>query len=184
MTQDQDSDYGELDRTGGRATVRFTRRLAHPPAKVWRALTEPEHLAAWFPTTIDGERAAGAKLSFAFRDMDLPALDGEMLVCDPPSLLELTWSDERLRFELSPDGDGTLLRFTASFDELGRAARDGAGWHACLDLLACDVSGQPATWGPSQRWRQVHPGYVQRFGPEAATIGPPQEWQDAHGPAD
>lgn len=147
MTQDQYSEYGELDRSGGRATLRFTRRLAHPPAKVWRALTEPEHLAAWFPTTIDGERAAGAKLSFAFRDMDMPALDGEMLVCDPPSLLELIWSDERLRFELTPDGDGTLLRFTASFDELGRAARDGAGWHACLDLMACDLSGQPGRLG-------------------------------------
>jgi hypothetical protein len=107
-----------------------------------------------------------------------------MLVYDPPALLELTWSDELLRFELSPDGDGTLLRFTASFDELGRAARDGAGWHSCLDLLVFDLSGEAPPWGPGQRWRQVHPGYVARFGPEAATIGPPQEWEDGHGPAE
>jgi uncharacterized protein YndB with AHSA1/START domain len=184
VTQDQYSEYGELDRSDGRATVRFTRRLPHAPAKVWRALTEPEHLEAWFPTTIDGERVAGAKLSFAFRDLDIPPVDGQMLAYEPPELLELMWSDELLRFELSPDGDGTLLRFTASFDELGRAARDGAGWHACLDLLAVDLSGEAAPWGPGDRWRQVHPGYVERFGPEAATIGPPQEWEDVHGPAE
>ena len=184
MTQEHDSEYGELDRSQGRPTLRFTRRLAHPPEKVWRALTEPEHLAAWFPTTIDGELVAGAKLSFSFRDLDIPSMDGEMLACDPPSLLELNWSDERLRFELTPDGDGTLLRFTASFDELGKAARDGAGWHACLDLLACDLTGQPAPRDPGQRWRQVHAVYVQRFGPEAATIGPPPEWEDVHGPAE
>ncbi len=35
--------------------VRFSRRLPHPPEKVWRALTEAEHLAAWFPTTVEGE---------------------------------------------------------------------------------------------------------------------------------
>ncbi|PZG03110.1 SRPBCC domain-containing protein, partial [Nonomuraea aridisoli] len=42
----------------GRTTLRLQRRLPHPPEKVWRAITEPEHLAAWFPTTvtIDGDR--------------------------------------------------------------------------------------------------------------------------------
>jgi uncharacterized protein YndB with AHSA1/START domain len=28
--------------------LRFVRRLPHPPAKVWRALTERADLAAWF----------------------------------------------------------------------------------------------------------------------------------------
>ena len=95
MTQDHYSEYGELDRSDGRATVRFTRRLPHAPAKVWRALTEPEHLEAWFPTTIDGQRAAGAKLSFAFRDLDMPSLDGQMLVYDPPAqVAEAHWNEE------------------------------------------------------------------------------------------
>ena len=47
--------YGELEqRSDGRWRLRFTRALAHPPEKVWRAITEPEHLAQWFPTTIEG----------------------------------------------------------------------------------------------------------------------------------
>ena len=45
----------------------FTRRLAHPREKVWRAVTEPEHLAAWYPQEIVGERRAGAPLRFVIR---------------------------------------------------------------------------------------------------------------------
>jgi hypothetical protein len=59
---------GTLDKVDGRWRLRFTRHLRHPPAKVWRALTEPEHLGAWFPAAIEGERAAGARLRFAFPD--------------------------------------------------------------------------------------------------------------------
>ena len=34
--------------------VRFERHLAHPREKVWRALTESEHLRAWLPCDIVG----------------------------------------------------------------------------------------------------------------------------------
>jgi uncharacterized protein YndB with AHSA1/START domain len=165
---------GQLEQRDGRWRLRFTRRLAHPPEKVWRALTEPEHLAAWFPTTIEGERAAGAPLRFAFPNGEAPPIDGEMLAWDPPSLLELRWGGgETLRFELRRDGDGCVLTFMDTFDEVGKAARDAAGWHACLDVLAHHLEGDAPPWTPGQRWQEVHSGYVDRFGPEAATIGPP-----------
>lgn len=179
MTHDippADRDYGTLDRTTGQVTLRFIRRLPHPPEQVWRALTEPEHLTAWFPTTIDGDRAAGAKLSFAFREMTVSRMDGEMLAYEPPSLLVLTWGDETLRFELTPDGADTVLSFTASFDELGKAARDAAGWHSCLDLLGWTAAGHPPPWRAEDRWQLVHRVYVERFGPEASVLGPPSSY--------
>jgi uncharacterized protein YndB with AHSA1/START domain len=175
--------FGVLERGAGEVTLRFVRRLPHPPGKVWRALTEQDHLAAWFPTTIEGERAAGSRLRFSFPGMQAPPFDGEMLAFDPPELMELMWGDERLRFELAPDGAGTLLTFTASFAELGKAARDGAGWHVCLDLLGYDLGGAKAPWARSDRWRVVHGEYVARFGPEAAIIGPPAELAETHQPA-
>ena len=49
-----------------------------------------------------------------------------------------------------------MLDFTASFAELGRAARDAAGWHTCLDLLGYDLADEPAPWPQDERWRQVH----------------------------
>jgi uncharacterized protein YndB with AHSA1/START domain len=165
-----DADLGTLAQEGGRWTLSFTRRLHHPPEKVWRAVTEPEHLAAWFPQEIVGERRAGARLRFVSSGTD--AFDGEMLVFDPPSVMELTWGADRLRISLQPSGAGTLLTLTDTFGELGKAARDAAGWHECLDRLACELEGTaPPGWG--ERWRQAHPVYVERFGAEAATIGPP-----------
>ncbi len=65
------ADLGQLIRTDNRATLAYRRRLAHPPERVWEALTEPDELAAWFPTTIDGERGAGAPLTFRFEHVEL-----------------------------------------------------------------------------------------------------------------
>jgi uncharacterized protein YndB with AHSA1/START domain len=172
------ADLGVLERGSDEVTLRVTRRLAHPPTKVWRALTDPEHLAAWFPTTVEGGLVPGATLRFNFRDVNLPGFEGTVLACDPPRLLEFIWGDERLRFSLTPDGQHTVLSFSASFAEIGRAARDAAGWHVCLDVLACDLAGETTPWTQDDRWRQVHAYYVRALGPDAATIGPPAEWED------
>ena len=56
---------GTLETIDGKPTIRFTRRLDHPPERVWRALTEPDELKRWFPDTIVVERwAVGATLHF------------------------------------------------------------------------------------------------------------------------
>jgi uncharacterized protein YndB with AHSA1/START domain len=178
----REQDYGVLERGNGAVTLRFTRQLPHSPQKVWRALTEAEHLAAWFPTTVEGAMTVGAALKFSFRDVPMPPMEGRLLVCDPPAVLEFSWGDERLRFELTAAGSGTVLDFSATFAEIGKAARDGAGWHVCLDQLGYAMAERPAPFGPDDRWRLVHPAYVARFGPEASTVGPPQEWEDTYGP--
>jgi len=99
---------------------------------------------------------------------------GQMLLFDPPEVVEFTWGTDLLRIELSQDGTGTgtLLTLTDTFDEVGKAARDAAGWHECLDRL---VSALGSTAQPPQgeRWRQIHPVYVAELGAEASTIGPP-----------
>jgi uncharacterized protein YndB with AHSA1/START domain len=169
-----DDTYGDLQPAaeGDGWQLVFTRRLPHPPEKVWRAITEAEHVSAWFPADIVGDRRAGAPLTFVFRNDEGPELPGELLVFEPEEVLEFTWSEEVMRFELQADGDGgTVLRFVNTFAEVGKAARDAAGWHACLDALEADLDGVPA---PEKRWNEVHPHYVERFPAEAATIGPPE----------
>jgi uncharacterized protein YndB with AHSA1/START domain len=169
-----DSELGTLAPTpqGDRWQLTFTRRLAHPPQKVWRALTEPGHVSQWFPADIEGERATGAKLRFPFREDEGPTMDGEMVLYDEPRVLEMRWGDEGLRFELEPDGDGCRLTFVNTFDEQGKAARDAAGWHVCLDALACLLDGTERPGGTP--WKRYERIYTERFGPEAATIGPPE----------
>jgi uncharacterized protein YndB with AHSA1/START domain len=174
---------GELVQVDGGWQLRFVRTLQHPREKVWRAITEPEHMRAWFPDEMHGERAVGASLHFQSRDMpDAESFDGQMVVFDPPSVMEFTWGTDRLRFELVANAaGGTVLTLTDTIDELGKAARDGAGWHACLDLLEVSLAGDQPAWTAADRWNDVHPGYVERFGAAASTIGPPQEWVEAEG---
>ena len=167
---------GQLEQVAGSWQIKFVRELPHPPDKVWRALTEPAHLSKWFPQDIEGERAAGATLRFISRNNEGPPFDGKMLTFDPPALMEFTWGDDVLRFELRghEDGRATVLTFTDTIEERGKAARDTAGWHECLDLLEYNLNGEPAPFGWGKRWAEVHPRYVKEFGPEASTIGPPE----------
>jgi uncharacterized protein YndB with AHSA1/START domain len=175
---DDTGGLGQLASEAEHWRLSFTRHLPHPPEKVWRAITDPEHLHAWFPARVDGERRQGAALRFVFEHDEGPTTDGTVTVYDPPSVFEFTWGVETLRFELTPDEGGTLLVFVNTFDELGKAARDAAGWHYCLELLGYDLAGEQPPDEAVQRWKTVHPLYVAAFGPEAATLGPPESMSE------
>jgi uncharacterized protein YndB with AHSA1/START domain len=163
---------GELSTVGERYQLRFTRTLPHPVPKVWDAITTPDGLRAWFPFDVIGERRAGAALRFSFREGEGDDFAGSMVAFEPPSLMELSWEDdETLRLELGASGTGCVLTLINTFSEIGKAARDAAGWHACLDALSAWLDGSALDAGAV--WQAVHPDYVERFGPEAATIGPP-----------
>jgi uncharacterized protein YndB with AHSA1/START domain len=172
------TDLGTLARQGDRWTLTFTRKLAYPREKVWRAVTEPEHLAVWYPQEIVGERKAGAPLRFVTPGGDGgDGFEGQMLVFDPPSVMEFTWGPDLLRIELAADGAETVLTLTDTFDDVGKAARDAAGWHECLERLTGDLDGTPLP-ALGEPWRKIHPVYVATFEPEASTIGPPPGWEE------
>ncbi|TDE19606.1 toxin-antitoxin system toxin subunit [Nonomuraea mesophila] len=142
----------------GRTTLRLQRRLPHPPEKVWRAITRPEHLAAWFPAevTFDGDR-----ISYGFGP------GGRILVNDPPHVFAHTWDDDELRWELQPDGEATLLTFTHTFTDHHGAASFAAGWHVCLMALLAHLDQRPApTGGDSAR---LHEDFVAILGLTSAT---------------
>jgi uncharacterized protein YndB with AHSA1/START domain len=176
-----------LETVNGKPVLRFERRLAHSPEKVWKALTDPAELAHWFPQDIEGPFAPGAALRFVFRGTP-PSLGGEVITdfkgevleLDPPRLLSYTWGEDTLRFQLTPDGDGCVLVFTDTLAERGKAARDGAGWHVCLDALGARLgettdrsAGDPATGQAASAhgnaWQARYDQYASTFGPEAAT---------------
>jgi uncharacterized protein YndB with AHSA1/START domain len=167
--------YGTVEQLDdGRWQLRFTRRFPHPPHKVWRAITNPDDLAQWFPTSIEGERAPGARLRFGFPQEQAPPMDGEMLAFEPESVMELRWGPDVIRIELRPVPEGTELTLLDTLEERGKAARDGAGWHVCLDALEAMLAEARGPRDQMATWKQVHPHYVESFGPAGATIGPPE----------
>ena len=129
-----------------RWVLRYERRLDHPREKVWRALTESEHLRHWMPADLVGERREGATLELPFWPetmekygdrIDTPVMHGEIRVWEPPSVFEWTWDVDVLRWELDPAGGGTHLTFTTWLGDPEIDASDpAAGYHFCLDQLA------------------------------------------------
>ncbi len=155
-----------------RPAVRLERYLPDPPNVVWRALTDREELRAWFPCDVDvhGQRwEVGASISFLFpREVVDMTLAGEVLAVDEPHLLSFTWGEETLRFELSAEGRGTRL---VLIDELpaAAAARNAAGWEACLDRL-CGAEPAP--------WRERFESYAAAFEPIVGSQeGPPASYK-------
>ncbi|UBU18638.1 SRPBCC domain-containing protein [Nonomuraea gerenzanensis] len=148
----------------GRTTLTLQRRLPHPPDKVWRAITRPEHLAAWFPAdvTIDGDR-----ISYGFGP------DGHITDNDPPRTFAHTWGDDELRWHLTPDGDGTLLTFTHTFTDRHGAASFAAGWHTCIQALAAHLdqrlSHLPTDPDPAHSAR-LHEDYIAILGLPSTTL--------------
>jgi uncharacterized protein YndB with AHSA1/START domain len=159
---------GILESTAGRWRLRFTRQFKHPPQTVWRAIVEPEHRDTWFPQRIEGELRVGAPLRFVSEHVDF---DGEVLAYEPPRLIEFRWGTDAIRLEVRAEGDGTLLTLLDTFEEQGKAARDAAGWHVCLDALERELN---ASNTPESDWKELNKGYVAAFGPQASTIGPPE----------
>lgn len=153
----------------GRHVLRIERRLAHPPRKVWRALTESTHLRAWFPADIVGlELVVGAPLRFVFREGEAEPSAGVVTEVDPPRVLAYRWEGELLRWELQPDGAGCLLLFTHTFDDRPAAASFASGWKTCLDALERELDGRPGEAPPFDD--TVHEGYVARFGLNQGTV--------------
>jgi uncharacterized protein YndB with AHSA1/START domain len=174
------TDHGTLEKIDdATARLTFVRDLHHPVDKVWRALTEPAELEAWFPSTIDGDRVAGAPLKFVFPFEDAPVMEGTMRVCDPPSTIEFDWGGDVLRIELSPIDGGTRLTLTDTFTEYGKAARDAGGWHACMDNLGYALEGVEPPYDKDDRWKDVSPWYYANFPPEATTAPVPDFHPDA-----
>ncbi len=156
-------------------TLRFTRTYAHPIDKVWQAVSDNEHLQAWFPHRIIGDLLTpGAELQFESSADGMQPFEGRVLRAEPPHLLEFMWDTDVIRFELRPDPDGCTFTLTDVISVLGKAARDGAGWHTCLDFLEATLDGVVPSFTTTERWGEVHGDYVKVFGPEASSIGPPE----------
>lgn len=174
MSDDQVTDQlGTLDPEG--PTLRFERTYDHPIEKVWRAINEPKHQAVWFPQQILGERRAGARLRFVTAVGPDDGFDGTMIAYDPPNVMEFWWGQSRLKVELLTEGDRTKLTLTETLEDLGGGARNGAGWHECLDRLTAVIDATtPLRWG--RRWHEVHPAYAADFGAAADVLKAPEGW--------
>lgn len=155
------------DMVGGRPVLRFERRLRHAPEKVWRAVTEPDELAHWFPAKVETELVVGAAMRFVMEEPDLGVDNGEILELDPPKVFVFRWDTDLFRIEIVPDGDGSMLHFSHTMGGGGLwgdekyAAQHAAGWELCLDAMAARLDGSEP---PPDRWFELNEMYVEEWG--------------------
>ncbi len=130
-------------------TVRVDRFLPHPPAKVWRALTEPDLIARWMMPG-DFRLEVGHCYTMEARAMPATGFSGtvraEVLAFEPGRMLRLGWRDADPRngldvdwtitWTLVPEGRGTRLFLLHEgfdpddpFQRRARAIMDG-GWRS------------------------------------------------------
>jgi uncharacterized protein YndB with AHSA1/START domain len=121
--------------TGDKPVLRFERFLPRPVEEVWRAVTDPTEMRAWFPTRIEISRwEPGATLTHHFDGGEVQPLPGRVLECSPPHRLVFTWGEDTIGFDLRAADGGTTFVLT---EEIGgsRAARNAARWEVCLQRL-------------------------------------------------
>ena len=165
--------YGTYETIDGKPAVRFERRYPHPVEHVWRAVTEPDQLAHWFPNTVEVDLREGGHMHFTFPGGEMEPIEGSVTALDPPRRFSFTWGDEHLHIELEPDGDGCRLRFTHLLSSRDAAARDAAGWHVCLDRLGDRLAGDAgeAPGGDAtDEWTGLYEEYQRRGVPAGAPI--------------
>ncbi|HEY2404425.1 MAG TPA: SRPBCC family protein [Polyangiaceae bacterium] len=162
----------EIQKDGDQWTLVLIRELRHPPAKVWQALTDPEHLRQWAPFDADRNLGTVGTAQLSTVGASTPHVsESQVKRADAPKLLEFSWGKQDIRWELEPVGGGTRLTLWHNIDR-GFIAMGAAGWHICFDVMDRFLAGQPIgrLAGPDAMkvgsWQRLLAEYAKQFGVE------------------
>jgi uncharacterized protein YndB with AHSA1/START domain len=154
---------------GERWTLVLVRELRHPPTKVWQALTEPEHLREWAPFDADKSLASTGTVKLSTVGAPAPQVSETVVKrAEPPKLLQYSWGDNDLRWQLEPLGKGTRLTLWHNIDRR-YISWGAAGWHICFDVLDAHLAGEPIGRMVGMEtmkfdgWQRLQKEYAQQF---------------------
>jgi len=160
------SDVAKLG-SDGRWTLVFVRLLRHPPERVWEALTDPAQMREWSPFTANRNLATTGPAIVSMIDGEVSE-DSESVVtvADAPRLLEYSWGDGVLRWELAPEGDETRLTLRHTIPDETYLPKVAAGWHICLVVADYFMDGTPVGPIVGERaleygWEELNDGYAE-----------------------
>jgi uncharacterized protein YndB with AHSA1/START domain len=167
----------QVQKEGERWTLILVRDLRHPPAMVWQALTDPAHLCEWAPFDADRNLSAVGPVKMSMAGMPKPQVfDTEVKRAEPPRLLEYSWGESDLRWQLEPMGRGTRLTLWHNIDRRF-ISWGAAGWHICFDVLERFLAGDPigrivGADAMKFEWQRLNVEYAKQFGVESPAWTP------------
>ncbi|WP_405082849.1 SRPBCC family protein [Paenibacillus chitinolyticus] len=144
--------------------ARFDRSFRHSAEAVWSMLTENDKLSRWFSELETGELREGGFIRFNMPDGSFIKLDIlEVKLC---SVLEYTWGEDRVRFELYPESEGCRLVLTEKLQAItAHTPKDLAGWHVCLEVIRLLLDGEeiPSRKKEWEAWYEKYSRHVDTF---------------------
>jgi uncharacterized protein YndB with AHSA1/START domain len=143
-----------MDVTTEATSLERTISIAAPPETVWEFLVDPTKMTRWMGMRAELDPTPGG----GYRCDVIPGhtAAGEVVELDPPRRLVFTWGWEQsgdeaspvppgsstIEIELTPDGDGTTLRFVHSdLPSAESTASHAHGWDHYLPRLETAAGG-------------------------------------------
>ncbi|MCB1783563.1 MAG: SRPBCC family protein [Alphaproteobacteria bacterium] len=157
QTTDINETYADITAQG---TLHVKRLMPAPIDIVWSYITDSEKSALWLNTINTPFREKGPyDVTFQNQNLTDEAVPeefgapynakGEILIVEPPTKLSYTWkmgeTDTIVLFELTPQGDQTLLSITHSNIPAPAMTNVGPGWHTHLARLIAIIAGTKPT---------------------------------------
>lgn len=152
---------GTARREGDGYVLRFERRIEHPVAAVWEAISTPDGIRGWLGDA-KLELTPGAPVRLRFDKTVGNVIEGKVTDVDPPRVLEYTFGqdDSILRWELTAAGDcATTLVLTHRLPGAEHLPETLAGWHTLIELIPAAIAGEDPSWSKA-RWDEVREGYA------------------------
>lgn len=178
-------DVGNGERNGSPThIVRVSHSYPTTPANLWSALTDRERVQRWF-AKVTGDFKQGGRFSIEGN------ADGDIVSCEPPRLLALTWelggNTSWVNVTIEKSDEGALLtlehehptddKSQAHWDQYGPGAT-GVGWELALLGLDMHLSGDGkstietgATWAEGATGKAMLRVWAEAWGKAHAEAG-------------
>ncbi len=127
---------------GGQITLMFVREMRHSPEKVWPSLTIAERIPQWAPYKPNRDLTGPGPAVLTMVDGSSPEnYASEVRQTVPEQVLEYSWGESLLRWELTPNRTGSTLTLHHSVPNPEWISPAAAGWHICLDIAELLLDG-------------------------------------------
>lgn len=147
-----------LKQTGEGHVACFERQLMHSVEQVWSLLTENDKLKKWFSELEVDDLREGGIIKFDMQDGTFEELKITELKLH--SVLEYTWGEDQVRFELHSESYGCRLLLIETINKItDHTPKDLAGWHVCLDVIRALLDEQTID-SREHEWKKWYKEYV------------------------